>query len=53
MTKNYQDLDPETEFWKIKPPYPLKYANISNGERLGYLDTGATQSSDTCFLFHG
>ncbi len=36
---NYKDLDPETEFWKINPPYPVQYAEISNGERIGYLDS--------------
>ena len=38
---NYKDLDPEKEFWKIEPPYPVQYAEISNGERIGYLDSVA------------
>ena len=41
----------DEDFFKIKPAYPLKYANLSNGEKIGYLDSG--KGEDVCLLVHG
>ena len=51
MDKNIKDLDPEKEFWKIKAPYPVEYAELSNGEKIGYMDT--KQGKDVCLMIHG
>jgi len=35
----------------MKTPYPVKYAELSNGEKLGYMETG--NGPETCIFVHG
>ena len=51
MNKQKTKEDFVKEFFEIEPPFPIQYAELSNGEKLGYMETG--EGTETCLLIHG
>ena len=43
---DYAGKNPGKDFHKIPLPYPLHYAKLENGEKIGYLDSGVVESEE-------